>query len=65
MTMAITCPTCENTCAVPTPADACVWFHECECCGMLLRPKDGDCCVLCSYGERSCPPTGSRDLRTR
>ncbi|MDD2796322.1 MAG: GDCCVxC domain-containing (seleno)protein [Acidocella sp.] len=22
----------------------------------MLRPKPGDCCVLCSYGSVPCPP---------
>jgi hypothetical protein len=22
----------------------------------LLRPKPGDCCVFCSYGDMKCPP---------
>ena len=36
--------------------DACVFFHECTACGVLLRPRAGDCCVFCSYGSVPCPP---------
>ena len=25
-------------------------------CGALLKPKPGDCCVYCSYGDVACPP---------
>ena len=25
-------------------------------CGALLKPKPGDCCVFCSYGDVPCPP---------
>jgi len=32
------------------------FYHECENCKLLLRPKRGDCCVFCSYGSVSCPP---------
>lgn len=38
------------------PTNACVFFHECADCKLLLRPKDGDCCVFCSYGSVPCPP---------
>ena len=38
------------------PTDACVVFHKCGACGVLLRPKAGDCCVFCSYGSVPCPP---------
>jgi len=38
------------------PEDACLWFFECPGCGVLLRPKPGDCCVFCSFGDAPCPP---------
>ncbi|WP_430623644.1 GDCCVxC domain-containing (seleno)protein [Marivirga lumbricoides] len=22
----------------------------------MLKPKEGDCCVYCSYGSAPCPP---------
>lgn len=45
------------------PTTACLFFHQCTGCGNLLRPKDGDCCVFCSYGSVPCPPVqeGGRD----
>jgi hypothetical protein len=38
------------------PVDACLFFHVCAACGVMLRPKPGDCCVFCSYGSVPCPP---------
>ena len=38
------------------PTDACIFFHECSGCHARLRPKAGDCCVFCSYGDVPCPP---------
>ncbi len=38
------------------PRDRCIWYWECPGCGVLLRPRPGDCCVYCSYGDRPCPP---------
>jgi RimJ/RimL family protein N-acetyltransferase len=38
------------------PTDACRFYYECENCKVLLRPKPGDCCVFCSYGDTRCPP---------
>lgn len=56
LTSNLTCPNCGH-CALETmPTDACEFFYECTGCGTLLRPKEGDCCVYCSYGDVPCPP---------
>lgn len=52
----ITCPSCGHRSAEMMPIDACQFFYECEGCGALLKPKAGDCCVFCSYGDVPCPP---------
>ena len=38
------------------PTDACQYFYECKNCKTMLKPKQGDCCVYCSYGTVKCPP---------
>ena len=35
---------------------ACQFFYACSSCDTRLRPKDGDCCVFCSYADVPCPP---------
>ena len=52
----LTCPECGHSVELTMPTDACLFFHECEACHVLLRPKAGDCCVFCSYGSVKCPP---------
>lgn len=52
----ITCPSCHMAKLEIMPTDACLFFYECTGCGMLLRPKPGDCCVFCSWGSVPCPP---------
>ena len=52
----ITCPKCGHSETEVMPTDACQWFYECERCGVILRPKEDDCCVYCSYGSVPCPP---------
>ena len=52
----ITCPACGFRAEETMPEDACLWYYECRGCGTLLRPKPGDCCVFCSYGDVPCPP---------
>jgi hypothetical protein len=52
----ISCPVCGHREAETMPADACRFFYECKACHARLRPKDGDCCVFCSYGDEPCPP---------
>ncbi len=52
----ITCPHCGTAATETMPTDACQFFYDCTGCGALLRPKSGDCCVFCSYGDVACPP---------
>jgi len=52
----ITCPGCGHSERETMPTDACQFFYDCKRCGALLRPKPGDCCVFCSYGDVKCPP---------
>ncbi|HEY2482647.1 MAG TPA: GDCCVxC domain-containing (seleno)protein [Caulobacteraceae bacterium] len=56
LTSELTCPRCGARREETMPTDACLYFHECQSCGALLRPKPGDCCVFCSYGSIPCPP---------
>lgn len=49
------CPSCGTAKAETMPTDACQFFYDCTGCGTLLRPKPGDCCVFCSYGDVPCP----------
>lgn len=51
----ITCPICGYSKEEKMPEDACQFFYECENCKTVLKPKDGDCCVYCSYGTEKCP----------
>jgi hypothetical protein len=56
----LVCPFCGNVRRETMPTDACVHFYKCTGCGDLLRPKPGDCCVFCSYGDVPCPPRQQR-----
>jgi hypothetical protein len=52
----ITCPNCGHKKVEDMPTNACQFFYECENCKTVLKPKEGDCCVYCSYGTVPCPP---------
>ncbi len=52
----LTCPDCGAKSTGEMPTDACQFFFDCPACGVVLRPKPGDCCVWCSYGTVPCPP---------
>jgi hypothetical protein len=52
----LTCPQCGHRETETMPVDACQYFYDCKVCGVVLRPKPGDCCVFCSYGDVACPP---------
>ncbi|HOK51309.1 MAG: GDCCVxC domain-containing (seleno)protein [Bacteroidales bacterium] len=51
----ITCPHCGFSKLETMPTDTCVFFYECTNCKQVLRPRQGDCCVFCSYGSVKCP----------
>ena len=56
LTCTITCPECGHARTEEMLTDACTYFYECTHCHALLRPRPGDCCVFCSYGDVACPP---------
>ena len=55
----IICPLCGHGKEELMPLDACQYFYECENCHGVIKPKEGDCCVYCSYGDVPCPPIQS------
>ena len=52
----LTCPGCGYASRERMPTDACLFFWDCPGCQMRVKPKEGDCCVFCSYGSVPCPP---------
>ncbi|MGH8191374.1 MAG: GDCCVxC domain-containing (seleno)protein [Rhodanobacteraceae bacterium] len=52
---AITCPECGTVTRAHMPIDACQFFWDCPGCGAVLKPRRGDCCVFCSFGNVPCP----------
>lgn len=52
----ITCPHCGFKKEEQMPLDACQYFYTCTNCLQSIKPKQGDCCVFCSYGTEKCPP---------
>lgn len=51
----LTCPECGTTHLESMPTEYCQFFYRCSSCGETIRPKEGDCCVYCSYGSVRCP----------
>jgi hypothetical protein len=56
LTSVVTCPHCGHSAEETMPADACQYLYNCGQCGVLLKPRPGDCCIFCSYGSVPCPP---------
>ncbi len=52
----ITCPLCGTRAREAMPTNACRRLYTCTGCGAMLKAKDGDCCVFCSYADVACPP---------
>ena len=54
-TSEITCPKCGHKKVEKLPTDVCQLSYTCEECKIVMHPKDGDCCVFCTYGDHKCP----------
>ncbi len=52
----LTCPNCDFRQELIMPREACQFFHVCSGCREMLKPKEGHCCIFCSYGSVPCPP---------
>lgn len=52
----LTCPLCGHRAIETMPIGACQYFYDCKGCGAALEPRQGDCCVFCSYADVPCPP---------
>ncbi len=55
----ITCPVCNFSREETMNENSCLFYYECYNCKSVLKPKEGDCCVFCSYGSVKCPPVQS------
>jgi len=51
----ITCPWCGHKKMETMTTESCLFMYECENCKKVMKPKDGDCCVFCTYGSKPCP----------
>ncbi|MCL4416897.1 MAG: hypothetical protein M1308_23055 [Actinobacteria bacterium] len=51
----LTCPKCSTKQKVDMPTNACQYFYKCISCNEIIKPKEGDCCVFCSYADIKCP----------
>ena len=61
----ITCPECGYQAMETMLTDACQYLYDCKRCGTRLKPKQGECCVFCSYGSVPCPPVQEERARAR
>ncbi len=52
----ITCPHCGSKQVLEMPTNYCQIMFKCPNCKKTLTPKEGDCCVFCSYADKKCPP---------
>jgi len=57
----IKCPYCGFESEEEMPLYYSVYFYECRACKKILKLKEGECCVFCSYGSVKCPPKQIED----
>ena len=51
----ITCPECGHAEHSVAEHFRDAMIYQCPACAVLLRPEQGDACVLCSHGDGPCP----------
>jgi hypothetical protein len=51
----LTCPHCGHSVELEMPIYYCQINYKCQNCKKTITPKDGDCCIFCSYGDKKCP----------
>ena len=51
----IQCPNCGHKEEMDMPDYVCVRVFRCSSCQEIVHPKEGDCCVFCSFAEDKCP----------
>ena len=51
----LTCPKCAHRKEETMPERYLEVSYVCEKCHAILKPKDGDDCVFCSYSNTICP----------
>ncbi|MGB1206900.1 MAG: GDCCVxC domain-containing (seleno)protein [Chitinophagales bacterium] len=51
----LTCPKCQHQTTEVMQENACKVFHKCDACNNMVKPKEKECCVFCSYGSVKCP----------
>lgn len=51
----LTCPECGHKQQGDIPTTSCVPFYVCDGCKKTIRASGDDCCVFCSYADRTCP----------
>ena len=56
LTSVIKCPKCVFEKKETMPMNSCQIFYKCTNCQAILKSKEGDCCVFCSYADKKCPP---------
>jgi Zn ribbon nucleic-acid-binding protein len=60
----LTCPHCEAAYELEMPTEYCQILLICPKCGEKITPKEGDCCVFCSYADKKCPPKQAEESNT-
>ena len=55
LSVTMRCPVCAVVVTEWMPTDRCIVVWECTGCHATIRPKPGDCCVYCSFGDKRCP----------
>ena len=55
MQSTLTCPKCQHQSTEVMQENACKVFHKCNSCSEMVKPKEKECCVFCSYGSIKCP----------
>ena len=50
----LTCPKCQHQYEEEMPEKTNQYSYRCPACEAVIKTKEGECCVYCSYGDYPC-----------
>jgi len=58
----IKCPSCGKRSRIKISENESVYFYECKKCKNKLNTPASQCCIICAYTDKKCPPALRREF---
>ena len=61
----IKCPKCGKRSRAQIPEGSCLYFYKCKKCKHKLEIPASQCCIICAYSKKECPPVLMRRFNSQ